>query len=154
MNQHGQKAVQASLRGKIWIIFWFQNEQTLRWEHMQVRRVDGWKQFGSSNFEVVEDVKRRLGGSVSVRWRCPFSTDPRTSDVLQIMIVFFCRNHRWDRKDFSPLWSSKTWMKLQVAWEQEAVEGAICEWETLWDTVLLWCWTRIFFWTTLVVMIL
>lgn len=52
--------------------FLISNEQTLRWEHMQVPRVDGWKQFGSSNFEVVEDVKRRLGGSVSVRWRCPF----------------------------------------------------------------------------------
>ena len=64
-----------------------------------MRRVDGWKQFGSSSFEVVEDVKRRLGGSVSARFRCLKSrnrsqTDPRTSDVPRIMIVFFCRNDR------------------------------------------------------------
>lgn len=41
--------------------FLISNERTLRWEHMQVRRVDGWKQFGSSSFEVVEEVKRRWG---------------------------------------------------------------------------------------------
>ena len=57
-----------------------------------MRRVDGWKQFGSSNFEVVEDVKRRLS-DWGVQFRfvedALFSTDPRTSDVPQIMIVFF-----------------------------------------------------------------